>query len=145
MDVGLQPGPARKPIPLGNLELRLAHRTGVACFEQVFCLIFEMSEMGTIGKRAEKVRRIGRHSDPLSSKRPCPHFGLKGGSQKRLFTGGLLPFPRTGCALCAAPILSQQWKGTAVSPAESSARSSPPTLGFRQFGGDARPVAHLRG
>src|SRR6266436_2823663 len=77
MDVGLQPGPARKPIPLGNLELRLAHRTGVACFEQVFCLIFEMSEMGTIGKRAEKVRRIGRHSDPLSSKRPLSALRAK--------------------------------------------------------------------
>src|SRR5712691_12854985 len=27
----------------------------------------------------------------------CPHIGLKEGGQDLMLTGGLLPFPRTGC------------------------------------------------
>src|SRR6185503_18350296 len=29
----------------------------------------------------------------------CPHIGLKEGGEDVMLTGGLLPFPRTGCAL----------------------------------------------
>src|SRR5918995_6122271 len=44
----------------------------------------------------------------------CPHIGLKEGSRELLRTGGLLPFPRTGCVLVrdASVIrLIQQVKG----------------------------------
>src|SRR6185295_14516849 len=31
----------------------------------------------------------------------CPHIGLKEGGEDLILTGGLLPFPRTGCVLYA--------------------------------------------
>ena len=36
----------------------------------------------------------------------CPHIGLKEGGEDVRLTGGLLPFPRTGCVLYAKAILS---------------------------------------
>src|SRR5688500_5896922 len=35
----------------------------------------------------------------------CPHIGPKEGGENRMLTGGLLPFPRTGCVLYARAIL----------------------------------------
>jgi hypothetical protein len=36
----------------------------------------------------------------------CPHIGLKEGGEDVMLTGGLLPFPRTGCVLYAKATLS---------------------------------------
>jgi hypothetical protein len=36
----------------------------------------------------------------------CPHIRLKEGGEDVMLTGGLLPFPRTGCVLYARAILS---------------------------------------
>src|SRR5688500_14611316 len=36
----------------------------------------------------------------------CPHIRLKEGGEDLMLTGGLLPFPRTGCVLYAKAILS---------------------------------------
>jgi hypothetical protein len=36
----------------------------------------------------------------------CPHIGLKEGGEDLMVTGGLLPFPRTGCVLYAKAVLS---------------------------------------
>src|SRR3990170_2393303 len=45
----------------------------------------------------------------------CPHIGLKEGGEDVMLTGGLLPFPRTGCVLYAkqfyriAPRFATPW------------------------------------
>src|SRR4029077_15726753 len=58
--------PARKPIETGNLELRVGQRHSIAVLEQILGLIFQMPEVGTIGERTRRVRRMGRQSDLLS-------------------------------------------------------------------------------
>src|SRR4051812_35210699 len=58
-----------------------------------------MPEIGTLGKRAWRRVRISRHGDLLSSKRPVSAHRAERRFARRLWTGGLLPFPRTGCVL----------------------------------------------
>ncbi len=70
IDVDLQLWPARKPIATSNLELRVGKRHSTAALEQILGLIFQMSEIGTIGERTRCVLGMGRHSDLLSLHRP---------------------------------------------------------------------------
>src|SRR5688572_13419591 len=50
----------------------------------------------------------------------CPHIGPKEGGENWMLTGGLLPFPRTGCVLYARAILpyrtSRDEKGEEMEP-----------------------------
>jgi hypothetical protein len=50
----------------------------------------------------------------------CPHIGPKEGGENWMLTGGLLPFPRTGCVLYARAILpyrtSRDEKGDEMDP-----------------------------
>src|SRR5207237_9646812 len=58
-----------------------------------------MPKIGTVGKRACRRVRVSRHSNLLSSKRPLSAHRAERRLARRLWTGGLLPFPRTGCVL----------------------------------------------
>ena len=46
----------------------------------------------------------------------CPHIGLKEGGEDLMLTGGLLPFPRTGCVLYAKAILSYGFEIRQIRP-----------------------------
>src|SRR5260370_12746654 len=57
-----------------------------------------MPEIGTV-KRAWRRWRISRHRDLLSSNRPVSAHRAERRCARLVRTGGLLPFPRTGCVL----------------------------------------------
>ena len=97
--------PAGKPVETRNLELRIGDRRRGAGFEQVFSLVFEMAKIGVVGKRARCLCVSIDMATFFHRNARCPHIGLKEGGDDLRLTGGLLPFPRTGCVPHAKTIL----------------------------------------
>ena len=95
-------GQLAKPYCAGDLELGFGERRRLAGLEQILRLILEMPQVGVLGERARR-SGIAGHGNLLS--RVVPGVRMSGRKKVRCQirqTGGLLPFPRTGCALHAA-------------------------------------------
>src|SRR5262249_22597265 len=60
-DMGFELGPARKAVLPGNLKLGVGKRLRLACSEQILGLIFQMPQVGTVGKLAGRSLRSTRH------------------------------------------------------------------------------------
>src|SRR2546426_7617893 len=101
-----------------------------------------MPEIGTVGKRAWRRLRISRHSDLLSSKRPVSAHRAERRFARLLWTGGLLPFPRTGCVLVRdadrSPIDAASQSKTAVLITPKCLRVSRLAQILDLFGEDSR-------
>src|SRR5262249_44975064 len=69
-DVGLELGPAPEAVLPGDLKLGVGQRRRMACPEQVLGLIFEMPQVGMLGKAARGSLGGARHGDLLSVWRP---------------------------------------------------------------------------
>ena len=98
IDMSLELRPTQEPIETRDLELRVGDRRRSASLEQVFSLVFQMPDIGSVGKRAWRRLRIVDMATSFHRSARCPHIGPKEGSRTD-GTGGLLPFPRTGCVL----------------------------------------------
>jgi hypothetical protein len=70
LNVSLELEPTRKPIKTRDLELRIGQRCRLTGLKQIFGLVLQMTEIGTVGKKTRAPMGIRRHSDLLSSNRP---------------------------------------------------------------------------
>ena len=108
IDVRLERPPARKPVPFGQLELRVGElrvRVGLAQFcETTFRLLAEPIKIGVIGKGQRSGRRPGRligHDTPSFLEREqalSAPIVRSLGEERRLWTNGggrVEPFTRT--------------------------------------------------
>ena len=113
VNVGLEPRPAREAVEARDLELRVGDRRRGACLEQVLGLVLQVAEIRAVREEDVILLRgsIGMATSFQRNAR-CPHIGLKEGGDDWTTTGGLLPFPRTGCVLDANAILSQTARST---------------------------------
>ena len=106
VDVSLELRPARKPVETRDLELRIGDRCRGAGLEQVLGLVLQMAEIGRSGSGRVVPGGSVDMATSFHRNARCPHIGLKEGGEDLMLTGGLLPFPRTGCVLYAKAILS---------------------------------------
>ena len=107
IDVGFEFRPAGEAEETSDLDLGIGKRFCATGLEKILGLIFQVAEIRTFGKRARLVGRIGRHATSFHLTPVVRKSGRKKVRENGLQTGGLLPFPRTGCVPNARTILSR--------------------------------------